>query len=76
MIPPHVDGALQVESMLKHYTVPVLLIEFNPDKVQYHFFVSSVKVRCCGECKGRMQREKLTFTSGKKEHISTAYVNM
>lgn len=28
---------LQVESMLKHYTVPVLLIEFNPDKVLYFF---------------------------------------
>lgn len=24
---------VQVESMLKHYKVPVLLIEFNPDKV-------------------------------------------
>lgn len=23
----------QVESMLKHYKVPVLLIEFNPEKV-------------------------------------------
>lgn len=25
----------QVESMLKHYKCPVLLIEFNPDKVSY-----------------------------------------
>lgn len=24
----------QVEAMLKHYKVPVLLIEFNPDKVR------------------------------------------
>ncbi|CAN0421673.1 unnamed protein product, partial [Scytosiphon promiscuus] len=25
----------QVEAMLKHYKVPVLLIEFNPDKVSW-----------------------------------------
>lgn len=24
---------MQVESMLKHYKVPILLIEFNPEKV-------------------------------------------
>lgn len=35
----------QVESMLKYYKVPVLLIEFNPEKVRD---VSSVVQRASG----------------------------